>query len=149
MSLKEKIANAEPSDWLKNGMTDEEVSQVVTEAKEDARERLALEEEIKHLEKDAEEHQKMGERNYDDYLLECASEYRQLAEWLRELKIYKENTKNTPKWMRELRAYREAHEEIKALPQIWEEGNGIQKCLRCIERWLEKMRGDTEWKSIK
>lgn len=38
MTLKEKIANAESSDWLRQGMTDEEIVELVTEAKEEARE---------------------------------------------------------------------------------------------------------------
>lgn len=105
----------------------------------------SLEEAIKHYEEIAEYMEnKEGYAFTDITYAECASEHRQLAEWLKELKTYKENTKNTPKWMRELRAYREAHEEIKALPQVWEEGDGIQKCLRCIERWLVKMRGEKD-----
>lgn len=97
MSLKEKIANAQPSDWLKNGMTDEEVSQLVTEAKEDARERLSLEEAIKHCEEVAESKErqiKEGAWEKDSITekrcYECAKEHRQLAEWLRELKMYRE-----------------------------------------------------------
>ena len=42
MGLSEKIANAESSDWLREGMTDEEVSKIISEAKEEARERIKL-----------------------------------------------------------------------------------------------------------
>ena len=34
MTDKEKIAGAESSDWLREGMTDEEVSKIISEAKE-------------------------------------------------------------------------------------------------------------------
>lgn len=51
---------------------------------------MSLDEAIKYCDEEAEEQQKMGERNSDDYLLECASVHRQLAEWLRELKTYRE-----------------------------------------------------------
>ena len=54
---------------------------------------MTLDEAIIHAEKEAEEQEKMGKRNYDDDCLECASEHRQLAEWLRELKAYRENDK--------------------------------------------------------
>ena len=54
---------------------------------------MTLDEAIIHAEKEAEEQEKMGKRNYDDDCLECASEHRQLAEWLRELKAYREGCK--------------------------------------------------------
>ena len=50
----------------------------------------SIDEAIKHYEEEAEEQKRMGERNYDDDCLEYAKEYRQLAEWLKELKAYKE-----------------------------------------------------------
>lgn len=40
-------------------------------------------------------------------------------------------------WLRELRAYREAHEAIRELPQVWEEGAGIKKCLDILKERLE------------
>ena len=42
MGLSEKIADAESSDWLREGMTDEEVIKIISEAKEEARERIKL-----------------------------------------------------------------------------------------------------------
>ena len=42
MGLSEKIANAESSDWIRKGMTDEEVIKNISEAKEEARERIKL-----------------------------------------------------------------------------------------------------------
>lgn len=44
MGVKEKIANAKPSssliEWLTENMTEEEIQEIVTEAKEKARERI-------------------------------------------------------------------------------------------------------------
>lgn len=51
---------------------------------------MEIDKAIKHCEAEAEEQQKMGERNYDDDCLEYAKEYRQLAEWLKELKERRE-----------------------------------------------------------
>lgn len=42
MGLSEKIADAESSDWLREGMTDEEVIKIISEAKETTRERIKL-----------------------------------------------------------------------------------------------------------
>lgn len=42
MGLSEKIADAESSDWLREGMTDEEVIKIISEAKEEVRERIKL-----------------------------------------------------------------------------------------------------------
>lgn len=42
MSLTEKLRDAESSDWLREGMTEEEVSKIISEAKEEARERIKL-----------------------------------------------------------------------------------------------------------
>lgn len=47
--------------------------------------------------------------------------HRQLAEWLRELK-----------------AYREARKEINGLATVWEEGEGINKCRRILFKYLEE-----------
>ena len=44
--------------------------------------------------------------------------YRQLAEWLREL------------W-----ALTEAEKEIRRLTLVWEEGQGIQKCIHILDKW--------------
>lgn len=96
MALKEKIPNAESSDWLKEGITDEEVNQIVTKAKTDARERLLLEEAIRHCEEVAESYEQQVKDEVwvkgsfsELRCIECASEHRQLAEWLKELQIYR------------------------------------------------------------
>lgn len=36
-------------------------------------------------------------------------------------------------WLEELKAYKEAHKAIKELPQVWEEGAGIKKCLDILK----------------
>lgn len=58
---------------------------------------------------------------------EYASEHRQLAEWLRELK-----------------AYRKAHEEIQHEPLAWEYGQAIEKCLWIIDRCIEEVKADED-----
>jgi len=45
-------------------------------------------------------------------------------------------------WLRELQAYRKADEEIRELPQVWEEGAGIKKCIDIIDKHLRE--GDEE-----
>ena len=40
MGLREKIANAEPTNWLTENMTEEEILETVIQAKEKAREQL-------------------------------------------------------------------------------------------------------------
>lgn len=45
-------------------------------------------------------------------------------------------------WLRELRAYRKAHEAIRELPQVWEEGAGIKKCLDILKERLEDDQRD-------
>ena len=61
---------------------------------------MSLEDAIKHCEEVAEGNEQMAtydllctEQQKND-CLECATEHRQLAEWLRELKIYREKLKN-------------------------------------------------------
>ena len=46
------------------------------------------------------------------------------------------------KWLKELQAYRKADEEIRELPQVWEEGAGIKKCIDIIDKHLRE--GDEE-----
>ena len=55
----------------------------------------------------------------------CAAEHRQLAEWLKELK-----------------AYKEAREEIGCLPIVWEEGAGIRKCIDILDKHLMEVNVD-------
>lgn len=88
---------------------------------------LTLDEVILHC-KAAEEHERTEAAiNYDavDFdksinCIKCAEEHRQLAEWLERLK-----------------AFEEAYEEIKGFPLVWEEGQGIKKCIDLIEKKLK------------
>ena len=45
---------------------------------------------------------------------------------------------HTVAWLKELKAYRKAFEEIKGLPQVWEEGAGISKCINIINKHVEE-----------
>lgn len=90
---------------------------------------LTLDEAIKHCEEVAENQEWLTE-SYDDDSMgaklckECAEEHRQLAEWLERLK-----------------AFEEAYEEIKSFPLVWEEGQGIKKCIDLIEKKLKGVNG--------
>lgn len=53
---------------------------------------------------------------------ECASDHRQLAEWLKELK-----------------GYREAKAKIESLPLVWEYGQGVEDCLAIIDKHLQEV----------
>ena len=70
-------------------MTNEEVKEEIYEK---GYKNMTLDEEIKHCEEVAEENEKNAKsinNIYKKSCLECASEYRQLAEWLRELKKWR------------------------------------------------------------
>ena len=97
---------------------------------------MNIDEAIKHCEEVAyEQDMKAGfETDYQTYTMsemererckECASEHRQLAEWLKELK-----------------AYEEAREEIGCLPIVWEEGAGIRKCIDILDKHLKEVNAD-------
>ena len=61
---------------------------------------MILDEAIKHCEEVAEENEKNAKcinNIYKKSCLECAAEHRQLAEWLRELKTYREILANADK----------------------------------------------------
>ena len=96
----------------------------------------SLEEMIAHYEKKAEELEKrvkpyqcesvnkklyeVNKKEWDD-CLECASEYRQLAEWLKELKFYKDRQDLINKSWQELISYKEGIEKIKIRSQAYRE----------------------------
>lgn len=40
-------------------------------------------------------------------------------------------------WLKELKAYIEAFDEIRCLPQVWEEGQGIATCIEIIKSHLK------------
>lgn len=88
---------------------------------------MTIDEAIKHCEEVAEKYCEKVEEGLtaDDFCDSCASEHRQLAEWLKELK-----------------AYREAREEIGCLPIVWEEGAGIRKCIDILDKHLMEVTAD-------
>lgn len=92
---------------------------------------MTIDEAIKHAEEVAKELEEEAVKGCCDdteimnKCTECAKEHRQLAEWLRELK-----------------AYREAREEIGRLPIVWEEGAGIQKCIDIVDEHLKEVNAD-------
>lgn len=98
---------------------------------------MTLEEAIKHCEEVAEENERQAEAlaDFDGAVelqcLECASEHRQLAEWLKELK-----------------AYRKAKEEItrKMNSGQWSEGvvYGLNKSIRIMQKHIEEVNNDVE-----
>ena len=79
---------------------------------------MTLEEGIKRYTDNAE-----YERTHGN--LQGCLEFRQLAEWLKELK-----------------AYEEAREEIGCLPIVWEEGAGIRKCIDILDKHLKEVNAD-------
>ena len=90
---------------------------------------MTIDEAIKHCEEVAEKYCEKVEEGLtaDDFCDSCASEHRQLAEWLKELK-----------------KYREARKEINGLATVWEEGEGINKCRRILFKHLEEVNADED-----
>lgn len=97
---------------------------------------MNIDEAIKHCEEVAEKNEEsiayytiQGDKEWLDECekdcIEYAKECRQLAEWLRELK-----------------AYKEAREEIGCLPIVWEEGAGIRKCIDILDKHLKEVNAD-------
>ena len=70
---------------------------------------MTLDEAIKHCEEVAEENEKKARKLNDGTMStrikyeECAKEHRQLAEWLRELRSYKENREGRCNWCSNLK----------------------------------------------
>jgi hypothetical protein len=93
---------------------------------------LSLEEAIAHCLEVAEKNDKIAD-TFEETLKnkitcrECAQEHRQLADWLKKLK-----------------AYEEAREEIACLPIVWEEGEGIRKCIDILDKHLMEVNADEE-----
>lgn len=75
---------------------------------------MTIDESIKYFEKEAER----IERNHP-YI--DASEHRQLAEWLKELKYYKDRQDLIDKTWQELISYKEGIEKIKMRSQVYRE----------------------------
>lgn len=108
----------------------------------------SLDEAIEHCEEKAEElRAKVPYKIFnDDYwtqeeldCLECAKEHRQLAEWLRELKFYKDRQDLINKSWQELIRYKEGIEIIKMRSQAYQErgetvlASGMEQALDILE----------------
>lgn len=52
--------------------------------------------------------------------------------------------KQLAEWLKELKAYREARKEINGLATVWEEGEGINKCRRILFKHLEEVNADAD-----
>jgi hypothetical protein len=108
---------------------------------------MTLEEAILHAEEVAEEQKekaKEGRLQFEtwDYISkceECASEHRQLAEWLKELKDYKDRQDLINKSWQELINYKEGIEKIKMRSQVYRErgenilASGMEQALDILE----------------
>lgn len=55
MGLSEKLADAKSSDWLSQGIADEEVVKIISEAKEKAKEQIKLIDNVSKAESEDEE----------------------------------------------------------------------------------------------
>lgn len=111
----------------------------------------SLEEEIKHLEEVAEAEERSAKLHQRPdrsvkgsgkrYLscLECAKEHRQIAEWLKELKYYKDRQDLINKSWQELINYKEGIEKIKMRSQVYREcgesilASGMEQALNILE----------------
>ena len=53
-----------------------------------------------------------------------------------------EHHRQIAEWLKELRAYKEAREEIGCLPIVWEEGAGIRKCIDILDKHLMEVENE-------
>lgn len=116
----------------------------------------SLDEAIKHEEEVAEELEEETVKGCCDdteimnQCLECASEHRQLAEWLRELKFYKDRQDLINKSWQELIRYREGIEKVKMRSQSYREcgetilASGMEQALDILERYIREVNADAE-----
>ena len=81
----------------------------------------------------------VAEQNEDESCKECAKEHRQLAEWLKELKFYKDRQDLINKSWQELINYKEGIEKIKMRSQAYREcgenilASGMEQALDILE----------------
>ena len=89
---------------------------------------LSLSDAIKHCEEVAEKYCEKVEEGLtaDDFCDSCASEHRQLAEWLRELKAYK-NSPVLQRWLKQCDTCKYQHKKASEPP-----------CRRCCHTYSNK-----------
>lgn len=51
------------------------------------------------------------------------------------MKKYAQENRQRAEWLKELWALTEAEKEIRRLTLVWEEGQGIQKCIDILDKW--------------
>ena len=95
---------------------------------------ITLDGAIMHCEEVAETKEKEGSLNQESFMplneflryrvecLNCASEHRQLAEWLRKLKKYEEGIEKIKELMNDYKGC-----------DMWDTANGMQFALECLE----------------
>ena len=100
----------------------------------------SLEDAIKHCNEVAERLENKNGYAYTDVTCEeCAKEHRQLAEWLKELKYYKDRQDLINKSWQELIRYKEGIEKIKMRSQVYRErgetvlASGMEQALDILE----------------
>lgn len=112
---------------------------------------LTLEEAIKHCEKVAEENEKESKlweggvskafvQKYEK-LRDCSFKYRQLAEWLRELKAYRESWEYLFATIFEIKSNAE-NEDVRNL------ANFLLKYMRIYEKEIREVKADDKGKSV-
>lgn len=95
---------------------------------------MTIDEAIKNFEEIAELH----EERYKFY------EEHDMPEYIRSSRKYASEHRQFAEWLRELKAYREAREEIGFLPIVWEEGAEIQKCIGILDKHLREVNTDED-----
>ena len=81
-------------------------------------------------------------------LEECIDYAEKQSEWMSKytmIDIYKDKSeyyRQLAEWLKELKAYEEAREEIGCLPIVWEEGAGIRKCIDILDKHLKEVNAD-------
>ena len=118
---------------------------------------MTLDEAIKHAEEVADEKKKEACNLYDAKNYEesreciwCADEYRQLAEWLKELKVYRSVLSTEDCISRESARDLMYHKQeplneydLDSLPPIYTETNKIRRCLETVEN-TDKLEKENE-----
>jgi hypothetical protein len=125
---------------------------------------MTLDEAIKHCEEVAEHNEYLHKRGYaggcnSHDCLERAIIHRQLAEWLKELKLLRRKAKHLTEWNRKLKDYKnkiickwgksqeESQEAKRLLKLAIEDLNNIGSCKTCVkfEDTCEGCRTDYKW----
>lgn len=103
---------------------------------------MTLEEVIEKEAKEARDFEKAIEE-YQNYtsLSGIESEAKDIFyEEIAQCKKWADEHRQREEWFKALKAYREAYKEIVSLPQVWEEGSGIQKCIDIIKNHMREVR---------